>query len=203
MVRLISRGLAGRAEAELYAALVQACRFCGLLEASIAAHERARELDATLATSVYQTFWQLGDEERALRETVRAPILNALVIGMRGETDRAIEMLREREERGPTNLLRSMMASLRAVFEKQPDAALENARPVFDAFPDPEFVFYVARNLAFFAEPRALIEFGRSLERGFVLYRVLLRKIRGWTRCVRPASSSGSSSDPAKPIDRA
>ena len=36
-------------------------------------------------------------------------------------------------------------------------------------------VFFAARNIAFFGETRALQELERSLERGFVLYRVLLR----------------------------
>lgn len=38
MVRLIARGLAGRAEPALFTALVQACRYCGLLEPSVEAH---------------------------------------------------------------------------------------------------------------------------------------------------------------------
>lgn len=175
MVRLIARGLAGDARADLYAALVQACRFCGLLEASLAAHERARALDASIVTSVYHTYWHLGDDERALRATVRAPILEALVAGMRGRPERAIEILREREA-GATAILQHMMAGIRAVFECRPDAAREHAQAVFDAFPDPEAVFYVARALAFFGEPRALQEFGRAQDRGYVLYRLLIRE---------------------------
>ena len=42
MTRLIGRGLAGAREPELFAALVQACKFCGLLEAAVAAYEHAR-----------------------------------------------------------------------------------------------------------------------------------------------------------------
>ena len=45
MVRLLGRVKTGSAEPELYAALVHACRYCGLLEASVAAHERALRLD--------------------------------------------------------------------------------------------------------------------------------------------------------------
>jgi DNA-binding winged helix-turn-helix (wHTH) protein/tetratricopeptide (TPR) repeat protein len=175
MVRLIARGLAGSAQPELYAALVQACRFCGLLEASVTAHERARELESTTATGGYQSLWQLGEEDRALREGIRPYLLTALVTGMRGDPGRAIEMLRELEAQGPTSLLRSLIASLRAVFEGRHDAAFENAKRIFDAFPDPEALYFVGRNVAFFGDRRALREFGRALEGGFVIYRVLMR----------------------------
>jgi hypothetical protein len=40
MVRLVSRARA--ADPELMAGLVTTCRYCGLLEASVAAHARAR-----------------------------------------------------------------------------------------------------------------------------------------------------------------
>jgi TolB-like protein len=185
MARLIARGLAGSVQPELYASLVQACRFCGLYEASLAAHERARELDATIATSVYHTLFQLGDMDRALRETVRAPILNALVVGMRGDTSRAIAMLREREAGGPTPLLMHLMACIRSVFEGQRETAIEHAQPIFAAFPDPEFVFYAARSLAYFGEARAIEQCVRALDRGFVLYRVLSNH-DPWLDPIRP-----------------
>lgn len=80
-----------------------------------------------------------------------------------------------REERGLTGLARNLVISMRAVFERRPGEAIESAKTIFDAFPDPEMVFFAARNIAFFGERRALQELERSLERGFVLYRVLLR----------------------------
>jgi eukaryotic-like serine/threonine-protein kinase len=175
MVRLISRALAGNAQPELFAALVQACRFCGLLEASAAAHDLARELDPTLATSAYQAWWQLGDHDRVLREGVRPWILEALIVGMRDDPGRAIELLRAREALGVTGLARHLMEGLRAVFEGRADAAYDSASRIFEAFPDPEAVFYAARYLAFFGERRALTELERALDRGFTLYRALLR----------------------------
>ena len=64
---------------------------------------------------------------------------------------------------------------MRAVFERRRGDAIESAQAIFDVFPDPEMVFFAARNIAFFGERRALQELERSLARGFVLYRVLLR----------------------------
>jgi hypothetical protein len=141
----------------------------------VAAHERARQLDSTIATGGYQALWQLGFEDRALREGVRPYLIQAIVTGMRGDTPRALELLREVEAQGPTRLARNLMATLRAVFEGRRDQALEHAKQVFEACPDPEALYFVGRAVAFFGEPRALFEFGRALERGFVVYRVLLR----------------------------
>src|SRR5205085_10273538 len=52
MVRLIHRATAHRGDPELYSGLVLTTRYCGLLEASLSAHERARRLDPGVPTSV-------------------------------------------------------------------------------------------------------------------------------------------------------
>jgi hypothetical protein len=174
MTRLIARGLAGSAQPELYAALVQACRFCGLLEPSIAAHHRARSLDPAIATGGYLSYWQLGNDEASIREGLNLCwLVEATIVGMRGERERAIDMLRQ--ERGLTGFARHLTASVRAVFECAPHVALEHAERVFEMCPDPEAVFYAARNVASFGERRALAHFERALDRGFVLYRALLK----------------------------
>ena len=51
---------------DLYAGLVVACRFCGLLEASLAADQRARRIDPGVRTSVAYTNWMMGDYEQAV-----------------------------------------------------------------------------------------------------------------------------------------
>ena len=45
MLRLLEQAKKRRADPELFAGLVHACRYCGLLEASLAAHEHAQRLD--------------------------------------------------------------------------------------------------------------------------------------------------------------
>ena len=54
---------------EYFAGLVHACRYAGLLEASVAAHEEARRLDPTVPTSVMNTLLMLGEYERLVRMT--------------------------------------------------------------------------------------------------------------------------------------
>ena len=66
--RLLGRVRAGAAGAETYVGLVVACRFCGLLEASRAAHDEARRRDPKVRTSVHYTLFLLGELEQALAE---------------------------------------------------------------------------------------------------------------------------------------
>ena len=49
MVRLLLRAKVARNDPELFAGLVHVCRYCGLLEASVAAHEQACKLAKTAA----------------------------------------------------------------------------------------------------------------------------------------------------------
>ena len=71
MVRLIRRATSRSSNPELFAALVSACRYCGLLEPSFAAHERAHRLDPNVRTSVQHTFFMAGDYLRAAVESER------------------------------------------------------------------------------------------------------------------------------------
>ena len=66
LVRLTARAISNSSDPEVFAGLVQACRYCGLLEASVAVHDRARQLDTQINTSVRHTHWLLGDGARAL-----------------------------------------------------------------------------------------------------------------------------------------
>ena len=118
MVGLLARARAGSSQPELYAALVQACRFCGLLEASVAAHERAEQLDRNILTSVDHTWWHLRDYDRALEyvqrrrygevsitnRTMRAGILSEL-----GRKDEAIREYREVEQARLTEFFRDLV----------------------------------------------------------------------------------------------
>ena len=72
MIRLLSRVRDMPTDADLYAGLVVACRYCGLLKASLAADARAQQLDPNLRTSVDLTWFLLGDKDKP--PPVRGPV---------------------------------------------------------------------------------------------------------------------------------
>ena len=95
MVGLLGRARSGSGQPELYAALVQACRFCGLLEASVAAHERAERIDRNILTSVDHTWWHLCEYGRALdyvkrrhygEMSITNKAMRAVILGEQGLT---------------------------------------------------------------------------------------------------------------------
>jgi serine/threonine protein kinase len=67
--RLLGLARSTRNDPEIFAGLVHACRYCGLLEASEAAHREARRLDPHISTSVVYTWWARGEMERVIAET--------------------------------------------------------------------------------------------------------------------------------------
>ena len=180
--RLLGRMREGRTEPELFLALTHTCRFCGLLEASAAAHDRARSLDPDIQTSVNQTYYQLGDLERSLKEMGKATVyVDALVLFEQGKVDEALRLLREREQANLLPLTREYLGALRALIEGRSEESLALERRVASSSFDPENMMYVARTLSRLgagAEAIGMLE--RALDRGFNPYRMLMRTDAWW-----------------------
>jgi TolB-like protein len=106
MVRLVRRALSRGSDPELFAALVPACRYCGLLRHSLAAHERAVRLDPNIRTSVQHTFFMLGDYLRAADAAGRSwshgsAWATALACADHPDAARAFEIEKERYANTP------------------------------------------------------------------------------------------------------
>ena len=97
MIRLASRLTRHGEDAETFAGLVQVLRCCGLLEDSVAAHERAIELDPTIKTSIAHTHFLRGAFAKVF-ETYTGTLyyLDAAAWVALGATERATTVLRER-----------------------------------------------------------------------------------------------------------
>ncbi|HEV2279608.1 MAG TPA: winged helix-turn-helix domain-containing protein [Acidobacteriaceae bacterium] len=151
MQRLGERLRCHPAEPESWAGLVQALRFCGLLDESIEAHRRAKDLDPTIHTSAAHTWFLKGDYGAAIETySGRAGLyLDAAAWAAMGQNARARELLQQRVARADCSaLMMAGMASLLAILEgRTADAAaiMEAAGPVGDM----EMVFYFGRHFAY------------------------------------------------------
>ena len=170
LMRLLTVAPANDREPEFWAGLVHACRYCGLLSASLAAHERAVRLDPTIATSVRHTHWLLGDATRALEGVAGGRFyFEAMVLSSIGRTDEAIEYLREMERVKRPELMQNFIGSLRLLLEGKRAESIEAAEYCIRNFPDPEAVFYMARQLARLGETtRALEVIAGVLQNGYL-----------------------------------
>jgi len=152
MVRLLGRARFRRNDPDLFVGLVQACRYCDELEASVAAHHRARQLDPHVSTSVAQTYFLLGDYQKTIEcyPPKVAFYLDCAALVMLGDKETALAKLREREQAGgATGVFRAIMQSLRAYLEGDFEGCL-GAIEVGESLTrrDPEGLFYTARHLA-------------------------------------------------------
>src|SRR6185295_480044 len=103
---------------DIFAALVYVCRFCGLLDASVAAHLQAHRFSSRVPTSITQTYFVLGQYERCL-ETYHDDLgyIGALALYSVGKEREAIALVTEREQWRQTQLGMRLLQGLRAVLE--------------------------------------------------------------------------------------
>ena len=168
MLRLVRRARQRRADPELYAGLVHACRYCGLLEASVAAQEHARRLDPQISTSVAQTFWMLGEFERAIDGFGPHGFFLGLPFVSLGRTaealaaaEQASAVVRDATTRSYQKILPLLLTGRKVECEQ----LLDELAP---RNPDPESVFHIARTYARLgAIDSAVAQFGRAVDSGF------------------------------------
>ncbi|MEO8520517.1 MAG: hypothetical protein ABI603_04085, partial [Acidobacteriota bacterium] len=168
MLRLVRRTRSRRADPELYAGLVHACRYCGLLDASVAAHLRARELDPQIATSVGPTYWMLGDNERAIEGY--SGFFVGLPQATLGRDAEAIAAARTSAATVRDPMTRSYQTLLPLLLEGRLDECRRLLDELAPRNPDPESVFLIARTYARVgATDAALTQFERAVDMGFLV----------------------------------
>jgi eukaryotic-like serine/threonine-protein kinase len=172
MRRLLERARIRRNDPELFAGLVQACRYCDELEGSIAAHHRARHLDPHLLTSGSHTYFLLGDYASTIDCYGKRVgyYLDCAALAAMGEDQKALALLREREQSANvTGSLLQIMRSLRAYLEGNSDECLKALEDGERLFKDPEVKFYAARHFARINHPdRAISCLSSAIEHGFL-----------------------------------
>src|SRR5215831_11560817 len=175
MVRLIER--ARVADPDLLAGLVTACRYCGLLDASLAAHARAKDLDPKVGTSVAHTWFQQGDYARVANlKFAEAPYIAALSLAEQGRVHAVLPVIRDFESRNPTRI-RDFVGAARALLENdKAESIAAVGRVVKSDFRDPEGLYYLSRHLAHLGETAAALElFDRVVGGGYYCYPAMAR----------------------------
>ena len=176
MVRLLRRAAVRSSSPDLFIALVSACRYCGLLQPSIAAHERARRLDPNVRTSVQHTYFTAGDYLRAAEiseQRWEAGNMGGLALACAGHPD-AERLMRAEAARyeqaalgwvGSPALLARDYPTLRARVDR-----------VVTQFPDPEAHFYNLLMLSRMGDWDRCIEIlAGVVDRGFFPYQTFAR----------------------------
>ena len=150
VVRLLDRVRNAASEPELFAGLVQACRYCGLLDASVAAYERARRLDSGVVTSAAQTFLLLGEWERAIAtDRSDPPFTTAGALGQLGRGPEALALLQAAATRSLHPLLLNLLNGMIAALEGKHDEVIRHTYRVVDSgLGDPEVFYHWAGALA-------------------------------------------------------
>jgi len=170
MVRLLDRVQHAPSEPELFAGLVHACRYCGLLEASAAAYERAHRLDPAVVTSVAQTFLLMGDWQRAFDVDRSEPsIARPSALYQMGRIDEALTMIRPFATRDLHPQLRTAILIMMAAFESRWEDVIGHVGQLAAAgFTDPEGLFHWAGALALAGDRDGALDLlERSVEAGF------------------------------------
>jgi len=147
MLRLVER--ARTADPELLAGLVSTCRYCGLLDASAAAHVRAVALDPKIRTSVGHTWFLQADHERvATVKIADHPYIAAISLSELGRSREVLPVLLELEQKLPGRL-RDFAVVARTLIEGRAAESIAAVRRIVDSgFGDPEGLFYLSRHLA-------------------------------------------------------
>ena len=177
MERLLIRARDYPASPDIFAGLVVACRFCGLLDASAAAHEQAKALDPSIRTSAVHTYFWARDFDRALAlsstETIFA---DATMFLEKGD----IEEARRRAARLPRDDKHSYLSMwvdlLSCLVNNRLDEVPRIIEHLLARFEDPEGTYYLARILSHAgATDRAREALQQSIDGGFFCHAAFVR----------------------------
>jgi len=177
MRRLLDRAQKRRSDPELFAGLGHVCRYCGLLQAALAAQHEARRLDPRISISINHTYSMLGDHQSALESSGRDfGYAVGFALAKLGRIPEAIATLRERELSNPPRLGKLYLTSLRALLERNREECIAAVDELLQTtFRDPEGMYYQCVQLAFLDEKSRAIEMlRRSVDNGFYCYSAMV-----------------------------
>ena len=170
MVRLLGRARVTRHDPEIFAGLVHACRYGGLLDESLAAHEEARRLDPSASTSVAYTLWVRGDyaELTGVSIDLMDHHPRALALAHEGRNDEAMAAIDTVRQRFRLPAFQVVFDHFEAVVRGRADEAIALSGRLVESVLDPEAWVAPACTLALFGRgERALSLLDQIVERGY------------------------------------
>jgi DNA-binding winged helix-turn-helix (wHTH) protein/tetratricopeptide (TPR) repeat protein len=191
MKRLVPRVLVAP-DPEVFAGLISPLCYCGLLDASAAAHRRAIVLEPKIRTSVPHTWFLQGDYKRtAAMKMEDNPYIVALAMAEEGRKHEALPLLRALEARVKTRLGDFIVAARTLLEEDHAGSMAAVSRILDSGFSDPQALFYLTRHLARIDhEDSAIALLDRVVAGGFIAYPAMVRdpwleRLRGNSRFVK------------------
>jgi eukaryotic-like serine/threonine-protein kinase len=178
MQRLLGRLQTRTNDPDLFAGLVQACRYVGLLEPSVAAYHRATRLDPGIVTSVAHSYFMLGQYQRAIDADSDLPpyisITSSIALGQYDEAIALCEAAKGHVGAHPhVEVMIRMFEGIATGRTVAGRAALEELTN-FHGFSDPEGWYYWAQGAAALDDPAAALEMlTRAVTTGFACPRAL------------------------------
>ena len=152
MVRLLDRLQQHGPNAEVFAGLVQACRFCGLLEESVAASRHAKRLDPTLGTSVMQTYFVMNRHADVVAASGEVKgYVWSLSLDALGRGSEALPQLADHKW--------NLLAAARTLIEGKPEESMAAMQTAARTFADPESFYYAARHYAHLGATRPALDY--------------------------------------------
>jgi serine/threonine protein kinase/tetratricopeptide (TPR) repeat protein len=149
MVRLLTRARGRGNDPELFAGLVTTCRYCGLLDESVAAFEAAQRLDPSVRTSVAYTFYVRGDYQRVIETDSGSPPYAALLARHRVDPEGALAAFQETERLTMYEGVRLVAHMYRLAMEGDLEALRPKLQEVrASSFTDPEGFYLLATYLS-------------------------------------------------------
>jgi non-specific serine/threonine protein kinase len=175
MVRLVRRARDRHSDPELFAGLAHASRYCGLLQASLAAAEQALRLDPRIATSVAHTHFMRGDYARVLEFSEESiPYTRNLALLMLGRDDEAAQSLETVDTKIASRMVH-YTTGLLALIRGDRRTSIDSIIKVAD-LRDPEGRYYAARHLIYAGDTdRGLDILSRVVDDGFFCLPALAR----------------------------
>jgi eukaryotic-like serine/threonine-protein kinase len=170
MRRLLERARSESGDPELFAGLVQACRYVGLDRPAIVAYEHARRLDPAIRTAVSHAYLASAQYEEVLAtDREEARLMSILALDLLGRRDEARALVRTQITSDIPPIHRLFLDVTLAVIEHDRKAArrIGDELLAVATLRDPCALFYIARSLAAVQHPDALESFRRVIDGGF------------------------------------